>query len=105
MYKSAYYTALALGAIASKEEIWFDDEHSSRTGFDHQFQSDRQLNELFEKVVAMPADKRIAYLDQHCSDNLELKFKIIELLKGADTLPPEDFLNPGHLLSMIKDIL
>ena len=105
MYRSAYFTALALGATSAKEGMWFQDERTGHVEFAQQTKEDRLVNELFEKVVELPADERLAYLDKHCSDNLELKFKITELLKGADTPPPEDFLNPAHLIYLIEEIL
>ncbi len=104
MYRTAYYTALTLGKMATLCVADVGEgykQNSDSSGFS--MPSDEHiLNDLFDRVVDLPVQERAPYLDKHCSNNPVLKTKIQKLLKGVATPAPEEFLDPANLLPLLK---
>ncbi len=52
------------------------------------------LNQLLDEVLALPAQEREQYLDEHC-DDVEMREKIMALAEGSGKAVPDIFLQPA----------
>ena len=45
----------------------------------------REIEEVFEAAVEMPAADRVRFLDERCKDDPTLKAEVVKLLKSDDS--------------------
>ena len=102
MLRTATFTRSPLRSFASLENQRLTRRPSGKQTIQQQRLSEEQrLNELFERVVCLPAHERPLFLDKNCYGLPDLRYTIEELLKGTDKTPPDHFLDPSRVMGFL----